>query len=62
MAAMVDRYALESSGIGCFPYDDNLIRPDWFVSDAVGGAKLLVSQKDAPEARKILAETRPQGG
>jgi len=39
-----------------------LIRLDWFVSDVVGGAKLVVSQKDAPEARKILAEARPQGG
>jgi hypothetical protein len=60
--AMVDRTALESAGIRCFLYDDNLIRLDWFVSDAVGGAKLVVSQKDALEARKILAAARPQGG
>ena len=32
------------------------------VSDALGGAKLVASQKDAPEARKILAEARAQGG
>src|SRR5262245_59853185 len=56
--AMVDRTALESAGIECFLYDDNLIRLDWFVSDAVGGAKLVVLQKDALEARKILAEAR----
>ena len=59
--AMVDRTALESAGIECFLYDDNLIRLDWFVSDAVGGAKLVVSHKDAAEARKILGETRPLG-
>ena len=60
--AMVDRSTLESAGIECFLYDDNLIRLDWFVSNAVGGAKLVVSQKDALEARKILAEARPQSG
>jgi hypothetical protein len=57
--AMVDRTALESAGIECFLYDDHLIRLDWFVSNAVGGAKIVVSRKDAAEAAKILAEVRP---
>jgi hypothetical protein len=52
--AMVDRSKLESSGIECFLYDDNLIRLDWFVSNAIGGVKLVVSQNDAGEALKIL--------
>ena len=57
--AMVDRTALESAGIQCFLYDDNLIRLDWFVSNAIGGAKLVVSANDAADATKILAEKRP---
>jgi hypothetical protein len=59
--AMVDRTVLESAGIQCFLYDDNLIRLDWFVSNAVGGAKIVVSEKDAAEAAKILAEARAPG-
>jgi len=57
--AMVDRTALESAGIQCFLYDDNLIRLDWFVSNAIGGAKLVVSENDAADAAKILAEASP---
>jgi hypothetical protein len=57
--AMVDQTALESAGIRCFLYDDNLIRLDWFVSNAVGGAKIVVSENDAAEAAKILSEPRP---
>lgn len=52
--ALVDRSKLESSGIKCFLYDDNLIRLDWFVSNAIGGVKLVVSQNEAGEALKIL--------
>jgi hypothetical protein len=59
--AMVDRTVLESAGIQCFLFDDNLIRLDWFVSNAVGGAKIVVSEKDAAEAAKILAEARALG-
>jgi hypothetical protein len=57
--AMVDRTVLESAGIRCFLYDDNLIRLDWFVSNAIGGAKLAVSENDAAEAAQILEEARP---
>jgi hypothetical protein len=52
--AMVDRTKLESAGIKCFLYDDNLIRLDWFVSNAVGGVKLVASQNEVAEALKIL--------
>jgi len=57
--AMVDRTTLESAGIKCFLYDDNLIRLDWFVSNAIGGAKLVVSQNEAAEALKILDDVSP---
>jgi hypothetical protein len=52
--AMVDRSKLESAGIKCILYDDNLFRLDWFVSNAVGGVKLVVPQNEAAEALKLL--------
>ena len=58
--AMVDRTVLESAGIKCCLYDDNLIRLDWFVSNAIGGAKLAVAENDAAEAAQILGEARPR--
>jgi hypothetical protein len=57
--AMVDRSKLESAGITCFLYDDHLIRLDWFVSNAIGGVKLVVSQNEAAEALKILNDVSP---
>jgi len=57
--AMVDRTTLESAGIKWFLYDDNLIRLDWFVSNAVGGVKLVVSRNEAAEALKILDDVSP---
>ena len=56
--AMIDRTTLESAGIECFLYDDNLVRLDWFVSNAIGGVKVVVCEKDVPEAARILAEAR----
>jgi hypothetical protein len=53
-AALADRTALESAGIECFLYDDNLVRLDWFVSNAIGGVKLVVSERDVAEATQIL--------
>jgi len=53
--AMVDKTALESAGIACFLYDDNLVRLDWFISNAIGGVKLVVAQNTAEEADRILS-------
>ena len=60
-AAMVDRTALESAGIECWLYDDNLVRMDWFISNAIGGVKLVVAENHAREAEKILAQVLPDG-
>lgn len=57
--AMVDRSTLESAGIQCFLYDDNLVRLDWLISNAIGGVKLVVSEKEAREAMEILMQTTP---
>jgi hypothetical protein len=58
MLAMVDRTTLESAGIECFLYDESLVRLDWFVSNAVGGVKIVVAEKNAAEALKILAAAK----
>jgi len=55
--AFVDRNVLESVGIECFLQDENIIRIDWFLSNALGGIKLIVREKGAEEADKILQET-----
>lgn len=36
--------------------DENVVRMDWFLSNALGGIKLIVREKDAAEAEKILRQ------
>lgn len=55
--ALVAKSLLEDAGIECFLQDDNVVRMDWFWSNAIGGIKLLVRQKDAEESEKLLTET-----
>src|SRR5450631_2392073 len=40
--ALLAKGSLESSGIECFLIDDNMIRMDWFISNLLGGVKLMV--------------------
>jgi len=58
-AAMVDKATLDAAGIKCFLYDDNLVRLDWFISNAVDGVRLVVAEDNAPEAAHILASAVP---
>lgn len=58
-AAMVDKATLDAAGIRCFLYDDNLVRLDWFISNAIGGVKLVVAENTAQEAAQILAFAVP---
>jgi hypothetical protein len=51
---------LESAGIDCFIADENLVRMDWFYSNAIGGLRLLVQPEDAESARAILDEPIPE--
>jgi hypothetical protein len=53
-AAFVEKSALENAGIQCFLQDDNVVRMDWFWSNAMGGIKLIVREKDAADAAKVL--------
>src|ERR1700690_4202227 len=45
--ALLAKGSLESSGIECFLTDDNMVRMDWFISNLLGGAKILVNRADA---------------
>ena len=57
-AAFVEKSVLEDAGIECYLQDDNVVRMDWLWSNAMGGIKLIVREKDAEEAEKILSQGR----
>jgi hypothetical protein len=52
--ALLAKGLLESAGIECFFGDENIVRLDWFISNLVGGVKLLVKPEDAALADDIL--------
>lgn len=54
--ALLAKGSLESAGIECFLGDENLVRLDWFISNFIGGIKLLVKPEDAANARQLLDE------
>jgi hypothetical protein len=58
--AEVERLVLEQEGIQTYLADDNMVRLDWFLSNAIGGAKLQVAEADAARAVEILEEHRSQ--
>jgi hypothetical protein len=58
--ALLAKGSLDSSGIGRFLTDDNMVRMDWFISNLLGGAKLLVNREDAEAATAILDELTPE--
>jgi hypothetical protein len=58
--ALLAKGSLESSGTECFLTDDNMVRMDWFISNLLGGVKLLVNREDAEAATVILDEPTPE--
>jgi hypothetical protein len=58
--AQLAKGSLGSSGIECFLTDDNMVRMNWFVSNFLGGVKLLVNREDAEAAAAILDEPTPE--
>jgi DNA-directed RNA polymerase subunit M/transcription elongation factor TFIIS len=54
-AALTDRMILETAGIDCYLYDENMVRLDWLYSNLLGGLKLVVRQGDAEDAEKALS-------
>ncbi|HEX8871124.1 MAG TPA: hypothetical protein VF758_00080 [Candidatus Acidoferrum sp.] len=61
-AAFVERSVLEDAGIECRLQDDNVVRLDWLWSNAMGGIKLVVRQKDAEDAAKLLDQRPAEQG
>jgi membrane protease YdiL (CAAX protease family) len=57
--AEVARLILEEEGIKTFLADDNLVGMNWFLSNAVGGAKLQVAASEAERAKDILKTAQP---
>jgi len=58
--ALLAKGAVESAGIECHLTDDNMVRLDWFISNLLGGAKLLVKPEDEASAREILSQPIPE--
>ena len=58
--ALLAKGSLESAGIECFLGDDNMVRLDWFISNLLGGIKLLVKPEDAEAANEILNQPTPE--
>jgi Putative prokaryotic signal transducing protein len=57
--ALLAKGRLEASGIECFLGDENMVRMDWFISNLLGGVKLLVQPADFSKASQILNEPVP---
>jgi hypothetical protein len=57
--ADVARSVLESAGIHTYMWNDNLVRIDWPVSNAIGGVQLQVNADDQPAAVELLAQPIP---
>jgi hypothetical protein len=57
--ALLAKGRLDASGIECFLADDNMVRMDWFISNLLGGVKLLVEAEDFTRATSILNEPIP---
>jgi len=57
--ALVARAKLEADGIECFLANENVIRLNWFWSNAMGGLKLQLLEENAERAMEILAQEIP---
>jgi hypothetical protein len=58
--ALLAKGILDSAGIQCFLADQNIIRLDWFLSNALGGVKLLVKAEDVIAANELLNQRAPE--
>ena len=56
--ALLSKSILDSAGIESFLGDQNIIRMDWFLSNALGGVKLLVREEDAEAAAALLDQSK----
>ena|ERR1051326_4791155 len=54
--ALLAKGKLDSAGVDCFLADDNMVRMDWFISNLLGGVKLMVDGERFAQASKLLNE------
>jgi len=59
--ALLAKGRLQASGIECFLADENMVRMDWFISNLLGGVKLMVQPADFSKASRILNEPISDG-
>jgi hypothetical protein len=57
--ALVARSKLDSAGVWCVLADDNIVRLNWFLSNAIGGLRFQVASDDAEHALALLSEEIP---
>lgn len=58
--ALIARAKLDSQQIWCVLSDENIVRLNWFISNAVGGLRLQVADDDAELAFALLSEEIPE--
>jgi hypothetical protein len=58
--ALLAKGSLDSAGMKCALVDDNVVRMDWFWSNAMGGVKVLVNREDVMVAEEILTQPIPE--
>ena len=52
--ALAAKSALDGAGIPSFLGDENTIRIDWLLSNALGGIKLWIKREDLAAAEEVL--------
>jgi hypothetical protein len=57
--AWVAKSKLDSENVWCFLADEEIVRLDWFLSNAVGGVRLQVPDDQVQIAMDLLAEEIP---
>jgi|SRR5215472_7454236 len=57
--ALVAKSKLESAALWCVLADENIVRLNWFLSNAIGGVRLQVSDEDSEDALALLREEIP---
>src|SRR5436305_2034074 len=55
--ALLAKGRLDSAGIDCFLADENMVRMDWFISNLLGGIKLLVDPEQFTDASRRLNDS-----
>lgn len=57
--ALIARAKLEAEGIECYLADENIVRLNWFLSNAIGGMRLQLLQENAGVAMEVLGQDIP---